>query len=821
MSYRQGVITCMVLLLTAGIGGSVPADPHARLDPILRMMLKAPFAQRQAFAPQFRLAPSEDVGVILEYDGDPADLRAAGAKIQSHINTIFTADIPLSRLSVIEALPGLKYVQAATLCEPVLDISVPDTGAPTLRSGTPPNWTGYTGKGVIVGSVDTGLDITHPDFKDANGFSRILYLWDQTTGAGGPNHPAGYTYGTEWTSAQIDAGQCTEHDASGHGTAVMSTAAGDGSATGYGWPGYRYVGMAPQADIISVKTTMYTDAIVDGMNYIKSKANALGKPFAINVSLGSQYGAHDGTDLMELAIDEISGQGAVVCVPSGNSRSTDSTKYIHADWTLPSAGSSVAANLTVLSNRSNPFYIQIWYQGQDLITMTVRTPNGYTVTKATRDSTNGYYSTADGGIWLENALETDPYNLDNPCTVVVQNALAGTWQITATAQTITQGGRCDAWIASSNVFWSSYGNNTTSVIIPSTSFSVITVGGYQTKYSWYNPDGTHRGWSNTYGQFFGTSGEGPTRDGRQKPDFNASGIVAAAMSIDSSPNPTYIVEDGMHVLVIGTSFASPHGAGAAALMLQKDPTSTAADIKAALTSTARADSYTGAVPNYMWGYGKLLVSDAFPLVPLYTNVAGARAQPDSALVKLAGQVVSAGYTQMGSDRFYVEDTSRAGGVMVRIGGGTQPNEKDVVTIRGAMGDYQGERAILNSAVTRTEVGTGIVPDPVSMINRSVGGATTGYVPGVFNGTGLNNIGLLVKEWGAITFIGTDYFFIDDGSALQGAGGHTGIKVYCPGLAKPTGGNTRAIVTGICTIEMDGSTPRPRLRPRKQADLLYY
>jgi len=66
----------------------------------------------------------------------------------------------------------------------------------------------------------------------------------------------------------------------------------------------------------------------------------------------------------------------------------------------------------------------------------------------------------------------------------------------------------------------------------------------------------------------------------------------------------------------------------------------------------------------------------------------------------------------------------------------------------------------------------------------------------------------------IAYIGTDYFYIDDGSALQGDGGRIGVEVYCPGLTKPTSGKTGAIVRGICTIEMEDFTPRPCLRPHK-------
>ncbi len=303
---------------------------------------------------------------------------------------------------------------------------MPETGAAALRSGTPPDWSGYTGRDVVVGAVDTGIDTSHQDFLDTLGQTRVLYIWDQTTGTGGPNHPPPYDYGTEWTKAQIDAGLCTERDTSGHGTAVMAIAAGNGSATGNGWPAYRYVGMAPEADIIAVKSSFYDDDIVDGMSYIMSKASSLGKPFVINLSIGSQYGAHDGTDLIERAIDQISGPGAVLCTAAGNNGTTDPTRYIHADWTTPTRNSTVTADINVLSNRANPFYIDLWYEGNDSIDMKVTTPNGYSVVKSTGSTTGGYVSTPDGNIWLDNSYGgTNPYNDDHECLVAVQDCASG------------------------------------------------------------------------------------------------------------------------------------------------------------------------------------------------------------------------------------------------------------------------------------------------------------------------------------------------------------------------------------------------------------
>jgi subtilisin family serine protease len=359
-----------------------------------------------------------------------------------------------------------------------------------------------------------------------------------------------------------------------------------------------------------------------------------------------------------------------------------------------------------------------------------------------------------------------------------------------------------------------------SLTIPGTSNSVITVGGYLTKSWWYNPDGTLQGWPSTYGAFVVSSGEGPTRDGRQKPDLAVPTTrIATARSSTYSPNPINIVEDGVHVVMSGTSMAVPHMTGAVALALQKDPTATASEIKSFVISTARSDSLTGTVPNTRWGHGKLDIQAAMNLIPLYTGVSGARAQSTDTLVKLAGQVVSAGLDQLG-DRFYVEPPDRSSGIQIRRASGDQPIEADVVTVVGTTGLIGGEAGILNSTITRTGTG-GDVPNPVMLINRSLGGRSAGsWIPGVTGGTGLNNIGLLARSAGNVTYIGGDHFYIDDGTNLVG-NGQIGVKVYCPGLTKPISTDQHAVVTGISSLELVGATTYPVLRPRKQSDLVYY
>lgn len=806
------------LLAILGMGAD---GHHMRVDPLLGLVSRSTEDQRQSLAHCLRLVrtdSTEEAGVILDYEGDPSALRTAGLRMRSQLGSIRTGTIRLDKLDDISRLPGIKFIEIGKRLDPVIDVSVPETGATSLRSGVPPAWNGFTGKGVVIGFVDTGLDIAHEDFKDQFGKTRVLFIWDQTTGEGGINHPAGYDYGTEWTKAQIDAGLCTQIDTAGHGTGVASVAAGDGSATGNGWPAYRYVGMAPEADIIMVKSTFYTDTVVDALSYITAKATALGKPCVINLSIGTHFGAHDGTSLIEQAIEQISGPGVVVCTAAGNSGTTDPSKFVHAQWSTPTRNSSVTAGLNVSTNRSNPFYVDIWYKSNDSIDVTVTSPNGYSITKQTGSTTGGYVTTLDGGIWLDNSSGgTNPYNGDRECVVAIKDAVAGSWSVTATGRTIRAGGQCDAWIAGSNVYWLAYGTNAGSCTIPGTCNSAITAGGYLTKTRWYNPDGTPQGWDSTYGCFYSVSGEGPTRDGRQKPDLCAPAQVAVARSSNANLPAMNVVEDGVHIILGGTSFASPHASGAAALMLQKDPTATAEEIRMRLIETARSDDLTGTVPNTKWGFGKMAAASAFLLTPLYTNIAGARLQSSGSLVKLSGEVVTAGIDQL-DDRFYVESQDRSAGIQVRISEGIQPTEGDKVTVVGTADIVDGERAIVNSAVTR--IGTGTVPKPLSMNNRDVGGSDLSPLSGDTGGNGLNNVGLLVRIWGRVTYIGDDYFYIDDGSCVR-TGPATGIKVICSGLAKPTATSQYAIVTGISCVEQDGDIRRPVLRPRKQADLLYY
>ena len=168
--------------------------------------------------------------------------------------------------------PGIERVEGYHGFGKVLDDqSDKNDFADSVKQGVSPLPQALDGDSVVVGILDTGIDFHHPDFKNANGTSRIKYLWDQTVSTGGITPSFGY--GQEWTASDIDNNSCTHNEASqyfGHGSNVSGAAAGNGLATG------QYPGIAPNSDIISVSVDLgnnFLNNVADATQYIYAKAN--------------------------------------------------------------------------------------------------------------------------------------------------------------------------------------------------------------------------------------------------------------------------------------------------------------------------------------------------------------------------------------------------------------------------------------------------------------------------------------------------------------------------------------------------------------------
>ncbi|MFB6214649.1 MAG: S8 family serine peptidase, partial [Candidatus Bipolaricaulia bacterium] len=223
------------------------------------------------------------LGILVKFREPTSFVNKPGLTLISRTGTIATGLGDLEAISALIEDPEVEYVAPSKPVRPLLDESLPLVGADTLHSTPPVD----RGKGMLIGVVDSGIDYDHLDFRvdredsvSGEETSRISFIWDQTDGFS--SSPPGYAYGSEYDSHDIEedirnnegpsSGNVREKDVVGHGTHVTGIAAGDGSSSTSG-----YVGMAPAASIVAVKTNFSTSSIIDGVSYIADRADDLGK----------------------------------------------------------------------------------------------------------------------------------------------------------------------------------------------------------------------------------------------------------------------------------------------------------------------------------------------------------------------------------------------------------------------------------------------------------------------------------------------------------------------------------------------------------------
>ena len=644
-------------LFTLAIAGilfvAIPADAARSVHSALTRPIDPSLPLHQRFLGT-DLSGAHVVELLIEGDVAPGLLRTRGIEVNTVAGRLMTARCPLGLLNALLSMPEIERISISEPCFRLLEQSAIDVGLPSIRTVPPPDFTGQTGEGVLIGIVDTGVDLEHPDFLNPDGTTRLVSVWDQTVN-GAP--PSGFTYGTEWSSAQIDAGTATETDPQGHGTHVLGTAGGDGSATGNGVPAFTYVGVAPEADLCVVKTNFGTTAIIDGVNYIFQRGAALGKQTVVNLSLGSQQGPHDGTFGFDMMVNALTGPGKIVVASAGNNQQDD----IHGQVFASGSPATMTLAVPTYAPKGGPgndyLLFSGWYEGADQISLTITTPNGHMIGPIS--SGNGAsLNSPDGQINFNNAT-TPPSNGDHEIYIEIYDAQAnrapepGTWTFTFTPVSIGSTGRVDMYTFVSNLGpgararWVQGLQEDGVIGTPGTADQVITVGAHTTKECWDSIDGEGYCWTplQTLQAIAPFSSLGPRRDGVLKPDLTGPGFgVASSKSQHYNPQVALVVPDGVHYVEAGTSMSAPHVTGAVALLLAQPAWSgsSPAAIKARLQQTTRADSFTGAVPNKAWGSGKLNIAAALaPLasVQLPYPPSGANLPPakwDSVQVSMTG-----------------------------------------------------------------------------------------------------------------------------------------------------------------------------------------
>lgn len=610
-------------------------EARGKLSPFVRQAALSPSADvRQAAAGE---ASTLTAFVLLEGDGADSVMQAHGCRILDRQGSLAIASIPRRSILPLAHAPQVRRIEAGAPCRLQMD-----TAAVAVQAH--PAWTGaalpqaYTGRGVVVGVMDVGFDLTHPNFRSPDLTTcRIGALWDQlsTDTVGSPFHVGRDFIGGE---ALLALGHSADGLIETHGTHTLGSAAG----TGFDSP---YRGMAWEADICLVANAVNTNAVLIpetdrykyttatdalGFKYIFDHATAQGKPCVASFSEGYSptYDASD--SLFRAYLQGLTGPGRIIMAAAGNESRNDVGTRICKPLGTPEAGAFVAGQRSVsmlIGAKGCPGLRLLDYLGgkdsMDIALSALPLDSTLSIpfVKATGDTscvatlTRYLPSMAAADTLCLLTLDSTQTLYSRRLALVLTGAGAD-----ADARSLSGAGLFHSR-TDTDRRWTAW-ENTRNVLAPACFEGVIAVGAtihrtgftnYLGEAKDYAQEGRNDGVRSHY------SSVGPANDGTVKPEVMAPGsnVISSYSSFYEEHNPTAgdMASDVAHFDFegrtyawnsnTGTSMACPVAAGVVALWLQANPTLTPSDVMDVVSHTSRRPEEGLDYPNNLYGHGEI------------------------------------------------------------------------------------------------------------------------------------------------------------------------------------------------------------------------
>ena len=558
-----------------------------KLENLLNISLQATKEEREK---------SEELGIgydpeqntwelIVRYTGslDGLRIRYPQIRIRELLNQYAVLIVPETLVDAVSQETVIEYVEKPKQLYFELQAGKAASCINAVQQGMN-NPFGLFGKGTIVAVIDTGIRAESMEFRNADGSTRILNIWDQTTG-------------TEYDRSQIDEALQNETkdtagipgaDVLGHGTQVAAIACGSS-------------GVAAQADILVVKLGLAakngfprTTQLMEALDYVVRKAIDYGKPLAVNISFGNNYGDHTGSSLLENFINDIADSWKCsICIGSGN----EGLGAVHTGGTL-TEDMEETVELAVSSYETG-LSIQIWKDYWDDIAVEIIAPSGRNLGRIQENSRVSRIRYEDMEL-LTYFGEPSPFRIRQeiyidmiPQTVYIQSGL---WKLRLIPRSI-RNGRYDMWLPAQGAL--NFGTGFTSpdsastFTIPSAAAKAVTVGAYDAGTGSAAPF-SGRGYIVEIGGSL-----------MVKPELAAPGVNVLVPSVSGMAR------------VSGKSYATPFVTGSAALLMEwgivrgNDAFLYGEKLKAYLIKGAEPLA-GAAVPDTQTGWGRLCLKNSLP-----------------------------------------------------------------------------------------------------------------------------------------------------------------------------------------------------------------